>query len=309
MSKKSIIILLTAVIFMLTFNINVGAEENLKIYTSFYPLKEAAENIGGNRINIESVVPSGAEIHGYEPSPRQIAALEKADIFYYIGIGLEPWTERVVNNLKNSQVKTVQVSEDLTLRKVTGDENEDHHHNHEDSEREFDPHIWLDPVNMKEIGKKIKDTLSEIDPANSNYYEDNYHQFAEKLEELDKEYKDTLVSSEKDTIMVSHAVFGYLADRYNFKQLAVTGITPHEEPSPRTIADMVDTAREYNLEYIFMETLASPGSVEVLAEEADLEILTLHPVSGLTEAQKESGEDYFSLMRKNLDNLQKALGD
>ncbi|MFW5998674.1 MAG: metal ABC transporter substrate-binding protein [Halanaerobiaceae bacterium] len=308
-SKFNYYIILTLIL-ILFFSINTDAEKKLKVYTSVFPVREAVRNIGGEKIEVKQVVPSGAEIHGYEPSPREIAALENSDIFFYIGIGLEPWSNRVVDNLKNSGIKTVRVTEDLKLRKISEDHN--HKENDENQQREhenYDPHVWLDPNNMKEMGLKIKETLIEEDPDNKKFYKDNYQKFTDKLNQLDNEFEENLNSTENDFIMVSHAVFGYLGDRYDFEQLSVTGITPHEEPSPGTIADLVDEAREHNIKYIFRETLSDPETVNILVEEINLETLPLHPVSGLTESQKEAGEDYFSLMRKNLENLKKALGE
>ena len=128
-----------------------------------------------------------------------------------------------------------------------------------------------------------------------------------KIELLEDKYQITLSKKNKNQIIVSHAAFGYLAKKYNFEQLAITGITPHGESTPGNIAKLIKFARENKLEYVFMETLTSNRVVQVLAQEADLEILTLNPFSGLTEKEIENGEDYFSIMEQNLSNLEKAL--
>ena len=107
--------------------------------------------------------------------------------------------------------------------------------------------------------------------------------------------------------MVSHASFGYLADRYGLEQLAVAGVSPHQEPSSKDLARLTKEAEEHGIDYIFMETLASPKTVEVLAQEANLKVLTLNPVAGLTAKEQKQSEDYISIMKKNLSSLRKAL--
>ena len=332
------------------------------VYVSVYPIYDLTSKIAGDRANVNLIVPNGTELHGYEPSPRQIAALERADIFFYIGLGLESWVEKAVENLEREKIETVQLSKTLKLLKYDEEhshehEEIDHHHDHEDIDHhhdheheetdchhekkhedtdchhekehedtdchhehedidhhchghgEYDSHVWLDPINMKEMARIIKENLALIDSSNKEYYQDNYNQFLEQINELDKEYKEVLANMHSEYIMVSHAAFGYLGARYGFKQLAVTGIFPHAEPSPGNMANLIKAAKEHNIKYIFMETLASPRTVNVLAEEADLEILSLNPVAGLTEKEQAQEEDYFTIMRKNLRMLERALVD
>ncbi len=128
-----------------------------------------------------------------------------------------------------------------------------------------------------------------------------------KLQELDLEYQTVLKNRKQDHILVSHSAFGYLCKRYGLVQLSVTGIAPHQEPTPGTLAKLIEETKAHGIRYIFMETLASPKTVYVLAEEANLQVLTLNPAAGLTEEQIKSNADYFSIMRENLRNLQQAL--
>ncbi|NLJ78892.1 MAG: zinc ABC transporter solute-binding protein, partial [Tissierellia bacterium] len=108
-------------------------------------------------------------------------------------------------------------------------------------------------------------------------------------------------------ILVSHAAFDYMAERYGFHQIPVMGINPEQEPSPKAIADIIETATEGDYRYIFTEPLISPKTVEVIAREAGLKILVLNPIGGLTKEEEAAGEDYISIMKENLKNLEKAL--
>ncbi|WP_041607745.1 metal ABC transporter solute-binding protein, Zn/Mn family [Halobacteroides halobius] len=276
----------------------------LTVYTSIYPLYDLASKIAGDKLEVNLVVPNGAELHSYRPSPRKIAQLERADLFFYIGLGVESWAPKAVQNLTNVGVKTIKISQIVNLR-TFGEQHKAHEH--KEKEGSYDPHIWLDPINMKKIAKKIKNQFVSLDSKNKKVYQANYQQVIHKIEELNQEYKSTLKGVKQNYILVSHAAFGYLADRYGFKQLSVTGVAPHQEPSLSTLAKLTDKAKEYNLEYIFMETLANPKTVNVLAQEAGLKVLPLNPIAGLTQEEKVAGADYFSLMKENLNNLKKAL--
>ncbi|MGM0501641.1 MAG: metal ABC transporter solute-binding protein, Zn/Mn family [Bacillota bacterium] len=279
------------------------------VYTSIYPLYEAANKISGDNLTVKLVIPNGAELHSYRPSPKKIANLEQADLFFYNGLGLEPWADKAVSNLEQSSVKAVNISQHVNLIKFNKNKNLEEEHNHQEQEEhsDYDPHLWLDPLNMKLIAQKMKSEFQKLDSANKDVYQKNYQSFVQKIDKLDQKYHNTLKNKEQEYILVSHAAFGYLANRYNFQQLSVTGVAPHEEPSPGVLAELTNKAKEHNLDYIFMETLANPKTVDILAQEADLQVLKLNPIAGLTKKENKAGEDYFSLMDQNLDNLEKAL--
>ncbi|ADL13046.1 metal ABC transporter substrate-binding protein [Acetohalobium arabaticum] len=293
----NLVILFLVVGLMLSIVNPVMGQETSTAYVSFYPLYDAATKIGGNQIDIKLVIPNGAEVHSYKPSPQKIAQLETADIFFYNGVGLESWADKAVQNLKGSKVKTVNLSKSVDLLPLA-----DHHNKHHN-----DPHIWLDPLNMKMIGEVITEEFCRLDPEHKEIYQQNFDQFAQQIDQLHKEYKTVLADKQQKYILVSHSAFGYLTNRYGLEQISVTGIAPHEEPSPNTLARLTQKANQYNLNYIFRETLSSPKTVNALAQEADLEILPLNPIAGLTETEQQNNEDYFSLMRQNLDNLKKAV--
>lgn len=283
----------------------------LKVYASFYPIYFAAEQIGGNKVELYSIIPNGSEPHEYEPSIREIADVESGDVFIYNGAEMEPWAEKLSDNLEQKGIKSINLSQHVELIKLEEDEGHDAHEEHsEDDDHNhglYDPHIWLDPINMDKIAYQIMQELSKLDRANENFYKKNYDDFSEKIKELDIAYSSQLENRNRDTILVSHQAFSYLTKRYGLKQIAVTGITPQEEPSPRTLAKLLDTIENEKFEFIFLETLASPKVVELLAKEGNLRILELNPIAGLTKEQQDKKENYFSLMEQNLENLKKAL--
>ncbi len=294
--KKMNKLLLIAISIVLLLT-GCGGENNISkgdrpiIYTSIYPLYFLAYEIGKENIDLRIVVPAGSESHDYEPSIKQLKDIEKADIFIYIGAGLETWADRLLNSII-SEEKALRASDLVELIQVDG---------------AYDPHIWLDPLNMIKIGEGIKDRLILLDGKNKDDYNTNFEQLSARLKELDRSFMEGLKDKKRDTILVSHAAFAYMAKRYDFKQMSVAGISPEQEPSPKTIADIIDVAIDNDFKYIFLETLANPKTATVIAEEANLEVLILNPIEGLTEEEEKNGEDYISIMEENLVNLEKAL--
>lgn len=280
-------------------------EKRLDVYASFYPYYDFAKRIGGESIDVHIIIPSGTEPHSFEPSAKVVAQLEEADVFIYNGAYMEPWIDKILNLLEGKDIYLVDAGKSVELISYSGDPGDEssgkHHHG------EYDPHIWVDPVNVIYISEKIKDTFISADNKNKDIYKENFNAFREELQNLDKAFREGLKGAAERKIIVSHSAFGYLAKRYNLEQIAVAGISPHAEPSPKRLAELVKVARDNNMDYIFLEALASVKTAEVLAEEANLEVLTLYIVEGLTTEQQNEGEDYISLMYKNVETLKKAL--
>ncbi|WP_025641843.1 metal ABC transporter solute-binding protein, Zn/Mn family [Schnuerera ultunensis] len=293
---KKIIIIFVLVILLITGCSPKGKPNEIVgekpiVYVSFYPLYFLVDEIGEDNIDLKMIIPNGVDSHDYEPSMKQLKAIEEADIFIYNGAGFENWTEKLVGTIIDED-KTLRASDYVKLIEINGT---------------FDPHIWLNPENMNRVGEKIRDRLISLDKDNRDEYKRNFNELSNRLKALDNEFIDGLKDKEKDTILVSHSAFAYMAERYNFQQVSVAGISPEQEPSPRTIANIIEMVEKENYEYIFLETLANPKTVDIIAEETNLKTLLLNPLEGLTEEEQNNGEDYISIMEKNLINLKKAL--
>jgi len=293
--KKLAIVLFSVLLIVVACSpqkdLNNTESGKMLVYASFYPLYFLAHEIGGDNINLKMVVPNGVESHEYEPNMNQLKEIENAQLFIYNGASYESWADKVVGNIIDEN-RAINASQLVRLNTVDGNP---------------DPHIWLNPENMIEIGKAIKDKFISLDEKNKDEYEKNFSELSDRLRELDNRYLEELKDKNRDSIIVSHAAFGYMAERYGFNQVSVAGISPDQEPSPKTIANLIEMAKKENHKYIFLETLASPKTVQVIAEETNLKILTLNPIEGLTEEQINNGQDYISIMEDNLENLKKAL--
>ena len=185
------------------------------------------------------------------------------------------------------------------------DEHEDEHgHNHD---FEFDPHIWLDPILVKQQVNIIRDGLISADPQNRESYEQNAMQYNKKLDALDMKIKSTLSSCDKNTFVPFHNAFTYLGDRYGLEIMSLSDVTPDSEASAAEIAEFVDFVRDNEIKVIFAEELVDPRLAEVIADEAGAKVLIFSPIEALAEDEVRENITYIDKMEKNLDALKVAL--
>lgn len=285
-----------------------GVEKKLLVYASFYPMYDFATKIGGDKAEVRMMVPPGVEAHDWEPTAKLMGEIEKADVLIYNGLDMEPWADKLLGAIQNDKLITVEAVEGIELLK-TEEEAEDEHEEEDHAHGEFDPHVWLDPMNAMKQAENIKNAFIQADEANKDYYETNYQEFAKKLIALDEQFKQELSSLKRKEIVVAHAAFGYLTNRYGLEQIAIRGISPQEEPSAAKMAEISKFAKQHDVKYIFFETLTNPKLAEVLAREVGAQTMVLNPLEGLTEEELKAGKDYFAVMEENLAALKKALGE
>lgn len=281
-------------------NTTTAGMGRIVVYTSIYPLYDFAGKVGGNRIELNNIIPPGGEPHGWEPAPRDIARMSGADVLILCGAGMETWAGRVFDNLNNP--KTIVVDSSLNVNLIKQSPEHGHDHN-----TYSDPHIWLDPLNAQIMVDNITAALVQADGANKAFYQQNALSFKKELEKLHLEYKDNLANTRIKEFITSHEAFGYLAKRYGLNQVAIRGVSPELEPSPAVMTKIIKIAREKEIKHIFFEGLVSPKVSEAIAREIGAETLILDPLDGMTETEIKSGQDYLYGMRENLQNLKKAL--
>lgn len=280
----------------------------LKVMASFYPMYDFAVKIGGDKAEVTDMVPAGTEPHDWEPAATDIKNLEQADLFIYSGASMEHWVDSVLASLDNKKLVSVEASKGLKLRAGHGEEGEQSSDGSKGKEQEqFDPHVWLSPLNAKKQMENIKDAYIKADPANRDYYEANYKTYAAKFDALDKEYRDTLSALPGKDIVVSHEAFGYLCDAYGLNQMGIEGLTPDSEPDPARMAEIIDFVKANHVKVIFFEELASPKVAQTIAKETGASVQVLNPLEGLSDEEIKNGADYFSVMESNLQQLKAAL--
>jgi zinc transport system substrate-binding protein len=150
--------------------------------------------------------------------------------------------------------------------------------------------------------------FSREDPQGAETYDRNAEAYESRLQALDRSFEEGLATCARRVIVTSHAAFGYLADRYGLEQEAISGLSPEAEPDPRRLQELIDLVKERGVTTVFSEELLSPAVAETLAREAGVRTAVLDPLEGLTPEEQQAGEDYVSIMRKNLAVLRSALG-
>lgn len=298
-------------------------QEKLEIYTTVYPLTYFTERIGGERVNVQSIYPAGANEHTFEPTQQDMMALAEADAVLYIGLGLEGFIDKAQETLKNEQVEFAATADGIALSELeeghTHEEDatehshehegtEEHGHEHEGTEEHtVDPHVWISPVLSQKLAESIKDQLIKQDQDHAAEYEANYTKLVEELKELDRSFKEVAENAQQKSFFVSHAAFGYLADAYGLEQVAVAGLNSQDEPSQKELVSIVEQAEEQGIRYIAFEQNVSSRLAKVIQEEINAEAVQLHNLSVLTQAEIDQKETYFTLMEKNRQTFEKIL--
>ena len=262
-------------------------EEKIRISVSIYPIKEITEKIAGDKAEVICLVPENVEPHDYEPKTKDFEDLTKAKAFIYNGLGMEPWIDQLNETIKDKDIMIVDSSDEVQSRK---------------EEEAVDPHSWLSLKNAEIQAENIKNTLIKVDQKNKDYYEENYNNFKNELEDLYNEYKDKFDKLNKKNFITGHAAFGYLCRDFGLTQKSVENLFAEGEPTPKQLEDLVNYCRENNIKTVFSESLASPKVSETLAKEVKAEVVPIYTIES-----KEDDKDYIEAMRYNLEVIYKCL--
>lgn len=270
-----------------------GDEGSLRVVAAFYPLQYAVEQVGGDRVAVANLTKPGAEPHDLELNPQDVAAVADADLVVYLG-GFQPAVDDAVASEAGDRAFDVTPAARLDLTGVEEEEGEDDHGGGEVT----DPHFWLDPTRLADVGDALADRLAEADPERADAYAANAATFRRDLEALDAELAAGLSSCANTDIVTSHQAFGYLAQRYGLTQVGITGLSPEAEPDAATVARVADFVTENNVATIYYETLVSPAVAETVADETGAKTAVLDPIEGIGDAS--AAQDYLGVMRANL---------
>ncbi|WP_341717161.1 metal ABC transporter substrate-binding protein [Micromonospora sp. FIMYZ51] len=298
-----------------------GADpQRVDVVAGFYPLQFLAERIGGDAVAVTNLARPGAEPHDLELNPGQVGQISEAELVVVLR-GFQPAVDEAVAQNAGDRVFDVAEIEPLLPATAGGHDHEhgddhadeqDHADDHADEQDHAeegtadarDPHVWLDPTRLATIGDRLAERLGAVDPDRAGEYTQRAGALRTELETLDTEFTEGLATCQRREIVVSHAAFGYLAQKYQLAQIGITGLSPEDEPSPQRLAEVIREAREHNATTIFFETLVSPKVAETIAREVGAQTAVLDPIEGLS---AENGGDYLSVMRTNLQTLRTAL--
>jgi ABC-type Zn uptake system ZnuABC Zn-binding protein ZnuA len=251
-----------------------GDDGVLQVLASNGIVADWIANVGGEGVEVESIIPAGADVHSFQLSPSSVRAIGDADILFLIGASLEASFEDVVEENANGPV--VQLAEGLSLRKFEGHAHEGEEEDEHD-DGDFDPHIWMDADLAIAAVERIADELAELDPGAADTFRANAAGYAGEIRQMDATIAATLAElpADRKLLVTFHDAYGYFADRYGLTVLGFVVENADEEPSAAAIAALVTDMREADASKIYIEPQFSARVVEQVAAEANAEVRTI----------------------------------
>jgi zinc/manganese transport system substrate-binding protein len=282
----------------------------IKVVASFSILADLARQVGGERVDVSSLVGADADMHGYEPTPNDVKAVAGAQVFLINGLGLEGWAERLVKST-GFQGKTVVASQGIKTRESSR-HHDDHDHDHGKAKGHahgrHDPHSWQDVANVKRYVENIRDALIAVDPASRAQYETQAARYTTELDGLDRDIKSVFapIPAAKRKVITSHAAFGYFGDAYGVNFLSAQGVGNEAEPSAKQVAELIRQIKKEGVKLVFLENIANSAVIERISRESGVKPTgTLY--SDALSGPNGPAPTYVAMMRYNVKQMADAL--
>ena len=234
------------------------AEAKFKVVTTFTVIQDIAQNVAGNAATVESITKPGAEIHEYEPTPKDIVKAQSADLILWNGLNLERWFERFFQNIKDKPA--VVVTEGITPLSIYEGPYKD----------APNPHAWMSPSNALIYVENIKNALVKYDPQNADAYQKNAATYAEKIKQLDKPLREKLaqIPADQRWLVTSEGAFSYLAKDYDLKEGYLWPINAEQQGTPQQVRKLIDLVKKNHIPVVFSESTVSAKPAQQVAKES-----------------------------------------
>lgn len=283
------------------------AGEALSIVAVNFPCYDLARSLTGGLADVQMLLPPGSESHSYEPSPRDMIAIQNADLFVYTGGESDHWIETLLESLRDEAPAVFRLTDWVTPMDEAHSQSmeAEHEHNH----AEMDEHVWTSPKNMMRIAAAFTQTLTSLRPENAPAYTAALEVYLSELKELDALFADIVSGGKRDLIIFGDRFpFRYFAEDYGLRyDAAFPGCSEDSEPSVRTVISLVDAIRAQRIPVVFYIEFSSRRTADILAEETGAKPLLFHSCHNVSAEELAAGATYLSLMRKNAQALKEAL--
>lgn len=283
-------------------------DTKLQIVCSCFPAYDFAREIAGDRAQITLLLKPGAEVHSYEPSPKDIIRIQESDLFICNGGESEEWVESLTDDNANviCMMDCVDTVEESDEGIYSADRDE---HEHEHDETELDEHVWTSPLNAVKIVEQIADKLCAVDKSGSRDYLVNCEMYKTKLLELDIRFRTTVLQAERNTLVFADRFpMRYFTLEYGLNYYAAfPGCASETEPSAKTVAFLIDHVREEGIPAVLYMEFSNEKMADVICEDTGCKKLPFYSAHSVTAEQFEAGVTYLDLMEINLDSLKEAL--
>ena len=282
---------------------HIADSSKLQIVCTSFPAYDFARQIAGDRAELTLLIKPGAEVHSYEPTPKDIIRIQECDLFICNGGESEEWVESLISPELNviymmDCVEAVEESSDG----IYAAENEE--------EAELDEHVWTSPLNAADISEAICNALCRLDEDNAAEYTARFEAYKASLLELDTQFTAVVKNAEHDTLIFADRFpMRYFTLRYGLKYYAAfPGCASETEPSAKTVAYLIDRVREDNIPAVLYMEFSNEKMADVICEDTGCKKLPFYSAHSVTAQQFEDGVTYLDLMRINLNSLKEALG-
>ncbi len=320
MKKKTFIfavLIFVSLVIFATGGQEVPDNGKKNIAVTFNAVKELTVAVAGDKVNVASIIPEGMGAHHFEPRPKDLAFLSKADILIFNGMGMEGWLDDAVKAVGNKKIVRVEASKGIEPIKLKSQHREGAAADHDDecdcplcvmarenakkancSHGAFDPHTWLGISSAKIMVNNIERELSKLDSANSAYYKANAKAYIAKLDMLFNEYTQKFKTVKNKHFVTGHAAFAYLCRDFNLEQKAVRGVFSEGEPNAKALTELVEYCKTHNIKTVFAEDAASPEVSKTLAKEVNAKVEKIY-----TMETAEDNKSYFERLKLDIERI------
>lgn len=278
----------------------------LPVAAGIFPIADALKQIGGDRVEVTTLLPPGQTPHGYEPTPLLAERLAGSRLLVLVGRGVDDWARRsaMASGARAPRILDLGSPANGPTRPPASQHlPEEHDHDDPEGHEGTDPHTWLDPVMMMGFCDRMADALCQLDPPEAETYRANARRFRKELDDLDKLCADRLKGLPRKEFVTLHAAFGLFADRYGLKQLALRH-THAEESGPKRMEELIAFIKRHRVKVVFGEPQFPRERMEAIARQAGVETAILDPIGA---AGVPGRDGYIALMKTNLDTFVAAL--
>lgn len=312
MKKRLFFLVQILIILFVKVGFVAAEDQKLNILTTIFPIYDFSRTIAADHADISMLLPSGADSHSYEPTPRDILKIQNADLFIYIGGESDIWVDQILTSLGDKKPQTLVLLNfvnALPEEVVPGMQAEEEHDSTGKTEIVYDEHIWLSPLNAIKMADAIAASLTESDPAHAADFEKNRVALDQKLQELDQTFRDIVSSAKRKTIIVGDRFpFRYLAEEYGLEYYAAfPGCSAEVEPSASTVAFLIDKVKAEKIPVVFYIEFSTHKIADAIANATGAKTMLLHSAHIVSQEEINSGITYLSIMNENAEKLREAL--
>jgi zinc transport system substrate-binding protein len=302
-----------------------GEPDRTAVAVSIFPIYDLTRRVAGPDADVTLLLPPGRNEHSFDPSPRDVETAAKAKLGVMVGLGLDPWMEKLLKDaapnarvLKvGDRVPTLPIKDDPIGADAHDDDDHDHDHDHdhdgkqdhahEDHDHDHakgtqDPHVWLDPQRAQLIVRAIAEELGRVDAAHAVAYRERATEIDKSLAALDKEVEERTKALKTRGFVTFHGSFSYFAERYRLNILAVIEPFPGSQPTSDYVEKVLKVVKEKKVPALYSEPQLDPRPAKIIADEAKIPLGTLDPVGGGPET-----DSYEKMIRFDVAQLEKYL--